>query len=277
MLILKVFLLTIIMASTTELSLKKKFELDEIIFQTIPHPIPYYDYVAPLFDAQFGNKSILKEDLVKEGIIVENSGYKKFYSDVVDRLRNFITAHVKSVVLSDGDDCQLKMDQVILKTIRKSGFSILTTANQFNTANSNYHGDEDKRHDDINDMECFIIYLDIHQLYPSRKEYIDALDWTKIYLAIQPDPNSATVTGANAATVTATNANNSPTDIDRLVAAMDQQYKDAHDLKEETLVKYDAATGKGVPEECILSHDLYNKTNYIMTRNTFNQCSFFIS
>ena len=30
-----------------------------------------------------------------------------FYDDVVDRLHNFITAHVKSVVTSDGDDCQL--------------------------------------------------------------------------------------------------------------------------------------------------------------------------
>ena len=48
----------------SELTLKKKFELDEIIFQTIKHPIPCYDYVATLFDAQFGNKSILKEDLV---------------------------------------------------------------------------------------------------------------------------------------------------------------------------------------------------------------------
>ena len=71
----------------SELTLKKKFDLDEIIFRTIKHLIPYYDYVAPLFDAQFGNKSILKEDLVKEGIIVENSGFKKYYSDVVDRLR----------------------------------------------------------------------------------------------------------------------------------------------------------------------------------------------
>ena len=113
---------------------------------------------------------------------------------------------MKSVVLSDGDDCQLKMDQVILKTIRKSGFTILSTSNHFNTANSNYHGNEDKRHDDINDMECFIIYLDIHQLYPSRKEYIDALDWTKIYLTIQPEPASPTTI----------------TNIDRLVAAMDQ-------------------------------------------------------
>ena len=115
MLILKVFLLTIIMTLATELQLKKKFDLDGIIFRTIPHPLPYYSYLAPLFDAQFRNKSILKEDLVKEGIIVENSGYKKYYSDVVNCLRNFITAHVKLVVLSDGDDCQLKMDQIMTK------------------------------------------------------------------------------------------------------------------------------------------------------------------
>ena len=73
----------------SELTLKKKFELDEIIFCTIKHLIPYYDYVTPLFDAQFGKKSILKEDLVNEGIIVDNSGYKKYYDDFVDRLRNY--------------------------------------------------------------------------------------------------------------------------------------------------------------------------------------------
>ena len=138
MLILKVLLLTIIMTAS-ELTLKKKFELDEIIFRTIAHPLPYYGYLAPLFDTQFGNKSILKEDSVSEGIIVDNSGFKKYYNDVVDCLQNFITALVKTVILSDGDDCQLKMDKVILKTIYRSGFLVLTNAKQFNTANTAYH------------------------------------------------------------------------------------------------------------------------------------------
>ena len=48
---------------------------------------------------------------------------------------------------------------------------------------------------------------------------------------------------------------------------MNQQYKDAHDLKEETLVVYDATSGKGVPKECIDRHDMYNKTNNIMTKS----------
>ena len=48
---------------------------------------------------------------------------------------------------------------------------------------------------------------------------------------------------------------------------MDQQYKDAHNLKEETLVPYDTATKRGMPEECISRHDLYNKTNNIMTKS----------
>ena len=74
-------------------------------------------------------------------------------------------------------------------------------------------------------------------MYPARTECIGALDWTKIHLTIQPKPIVPAATQG--------------TDVDRLVAAMDQQYKDAHDLKEETLVKYDPVTGKGVPEECI--------------------------
>ena len=65
MLILKVLLLTIIMKR--ELNLRTKFDLDVIIFRTIKHPLPYYDYVSSIFDARFGNKSILKEDLVDEG------------------------------------------------------------------------------------------------------------------------------------------------------------------------------------------------------------------
>ena len=115
------------------------------------------------------------------------------------------------------------MDKVVLKTIRKSCYSVLTNAKQFNTANTAYHANKDKRHDDINDSNCFIVYLDIHSLYPTRTEYIDALDWTKIYLSIQPQPASpATNTGGGART---------GTDIDRLAAAIEQQYKDAHDLK----------------------------------------------
>ena len=71
----------------------------------------------------------MKEDLVDEGIIVDNSGFKKYYENVVDRLRNFITTHVKSVVLSDDADCELKMSKVILKTICKTCFSVLENAN----------------------------------------------------------------------------------------------------------------------------------------------------
>ena len=216
MLVLKVLLLTIIM--TQELTLRTKFDLDAIIFCTIKHPIPYSDYMSSLFDAHFRNKSMLKENLVYEGIIVDKSDYSKYYEDVVDCIRNFITAHVKLVVTSDGDDCQLKMDKVVLKTIHKTCFSVLETARQFNTANTAYHSSEKKRHEDINDMECFIVYLDITQLYPSCTEYINALDWTKIHLTIQPNPTLIAT-----ATVTTTNNNGTTTtDIDRLVAAMDQ-------------------------------------------------------
>ena len=172
----------------------------------------------------------MKEDLVNEGIIVDKSDYSKYYEDVIDCICNFITAHVKLVVTSDGDDCQLKMDKVVQKTIRKTCFLVLETAKQFNTANSEYHQEEKKRHDNINDTECFIVYLDITQLYPSHTEYIDALDWTKIHLTIQPNP---TLT-ATATVTTTTNSGTTTTDIDCLVAAIDQQYKDAYDLKEET-------------------------------------------
>ena len=103
MLILKVLLLTVIIIITTmatELDLTQKFTLEAIIFCTKPHSLPYYNYVAPLFDSQFGSKRIKQEDLVNEGIIIDISDFKKYLSDVVTLLQNFITAHVKSVVQS---------------------------------------------------------------------------------------------------------------------------------------------------------------------------------
>ena len=87
MLILKVLLLTIIIITmTTELNLTKKFQLEAIIFRTKPHPLPYYDYLAPLFDSQFGSKRIKQKDLVNEVIIIDNSYFKKYPSDVVAHL-----------------------------------------------------------------------------------------------------------------------------------------------------------------------------------------------
>ena len=137
MLILKVLLLTIIIITmSTELNLAKKFTLDAIIFCTITHSLPYYNYVAPIFDSQFGGKQIGKEDLVNEGIIIDNSDFKKYPSDVVFHLKNFITAHVKLVVNLDGDDCENKMNQVELKTICKTGYVNLKTLKYFNTANT---------------------------------------------------------------------------------------------------------------------------------------------
>lgn len=86
--------------------------------------------------------------------------------------------------------------------------------------------------------------MDITKLYPDCTEPIDRLNWSKIYLTIQPKPVLL------ALTATATSGTAS-TDVDCLVAAMDQQYKDAHNLKEETVLPYDSTSGKGVPTECI--------------------------
>ena len=87
MLILKVLLLRIIITMSTKLNLTKKFTLDAIIFQTISHSLPYYGYVALIFDSQFGSKQIAREDLVNEGIIIDNLDFKKYPSDVIACLR----------------------------------------------------------------------------------------------------------------------------------------------------------------------------------------------
>ena len=144
-------------------------------------------YVHSIFDARFGNKLIDYDDLIDEGIIVDQSNYKKFNDDIVDRLQNFITTHVKSVVISDGDDCENKMSKVELMTIRKSGGYIpLRTAKDFNTANNAYHVAENKRPIIVVDTNQFIVFMDITKLYPIQTEHIDGLDFTKIHLTLQP-------------------------------------------------------------------------------------------
>ena len=169
MLIVKVLLLSIIIITTTmtnEKDLTKKFNLEAIMFRFKPHPLPYYDYVAPLFDAQFGDNRIEHEDLVDEGFIIDQSDYKQCPTDVVTRLRNFITAHIKSVVNSDGDDCEDKMNKVVLKTIRKNdNYVTLKTAKHFDAAIVAYQAAEAKRPEPILATNCFIVYLDITKLY----------------------------------------------------------------------------------------------------------------
>ena len=148
---------------------------------------------------------------------------------------------------SDGDDCEDKMDKVELKTVRKNNhYVLLKSPKHFDAANLAYHVTEPKKPEEILATNCFIIYLDLTKLYPDRSEPIDGLNWSKIYLTLQPKP----------ALPASTTGDSTSTNIDRLVAAIDQQYKDAHDLKEETLVEYDATTGKGIPGECIDRHDI---------------------
>ena len=110
-----------------------------------------------------------------------------------------------------------KMDLVELKTIRKNNnFVAFKKAKHFETANNAYLQTDAKKPEDILSTNCFIIYLDITKLYPDHKEHIDGLDWTKIYVSIQPKP---------VLTASTTRALTTSTDIDRLVAAMDQQYR----------------------------------------------------
>ena len=79
----------------------------------------------------------------------------------------------------------------------------------------------------------------------------------KIYLTVQPKPTTTTTSSTSGSFI----------DIDRLAAAIEQQYKNAHNLKGETLNPYDSATGDGTPSKCIYHHDKYNQINYIMTKS----------
>ena len=61
MLLVKVLLLAIIIISTmtsTDRELTKKFNNEAIMFKFKPHPLPYYKYIAPLFDAQLNQRFI---------------------------------------------------------------------------------------------------------------------------------------------------------------------------------------------------------------------------
>ena len=97
--------------------------------------------------------------------------------------------NVKDVVCSDGNDCERKMNKVQLMNICKSaGYSPLKTARHSNKDNLAYHAAKAKKPEAIIYTNCFIIYLNITKSYPICIEYIDGLDWTKIYLLIQHEP-----------------------------------------------------------------------------------------
>ena len=76
------------------------------------------------------------------------------------------------------------MNKVEFKFIQKTGFSTLKTAKHFNIANTAYYVVEAKKPEEIIDTNCFVIYMDITKLYLDCIEYIDDLDWLKIYLMI---------------------------------------------------------------------------------------------
>ena len=54
--------------------------------------------------------------------------------------------------------------------------------------------------------------------------------------------------------------------IDQLADAMTQNYKDAHNNKEEILNPYDPNTNTGVPKECTERHNKRKKINYVMQK-----------
>ena len=138
------------------------------------------------------------------------------------------------------------MLKVGLMTIWKSGGYIpLLTAWDFNTTNNAYYIAENKRPSICVDTNQFIIYLDITKLYPIQTEYIDGLDFTKIHLTLQPKPPRVAPL-SHVASTGLVSAN-----VACLAAAIEQQYKDDHDLKEETLVLYNVTTGSVTPQECI--------------------------
>ena len=56
-------------------------------------------------------------------------------------------------------------------------------------------------------------------------------------------------------------------DIDQLKDAMTQNYKDAHNNKEEILIPYNSTTNTGVLKECIECHYKWKKINYIMRKS----------
>ena len=58
----------------------------------------------------------------------------------------YATLSRRSVVSSDGDDCENKMSKVELITICKlGGYIPLQTAKDYNTANNAYHAAENKK------------------------------------------------------------------------------------------------------------------------------------
>ena len=89
------------------------------------------------------------------------------------------------------------------------------------------------------------------------------MEFSKIHLTLQPEPPRATTTPPTGDAPPGSVS----LDVACLAAVLKQQYKDAHDMKEETLILYNATTGSGTPQECIDCHDKYRTINYIITNS----------
>ena len=101
------------------------------------------------------------------------------------------------------------------------------------------------------------MYWDTSKLFPDCTEDINCLDWSKIYLSCQPELVLINNSGGSGSF---------QSDINRLVDAMTQNSKDAHNQKDEILISYDTSTKLSVPKECIERHSKRKKINYIMCK-----------
>ena len=81
------------------------------------------------------------------------------------------------------------MAQVPLLSAQKgSGYWAMNTPDQFEQAVDAYQGPVANRPQEVLYSSYFFVFFETAKLFPNRRDEIDGLDWSKIYLRAQPDP-----------------------------------------------------------------------------------------
>lgn len=145
---------------------------------------------------------------------------------------------------------------------KNGGYWSMSTPEYFELALKAYQGTTTTRQADLASSDYFFLYWDTEKLFADCSDDINCLDRSKIYLSCQPDPALITNSGGGGA---------SQSDIDRLADVMTQNYKDAHNQKDEVLILYNSTTKVGVPKQCIERHSKQKKIDYVISKSEMTE------
>ena len=195
-------------------------------------------------------------DMVTDGIL--DATRKKIPDDIMAKLRTWYVQHIHDKVTAAGvtdstiDGWKGVMDNVDEKSTRKHGRQYdLMDAGAFNLALSKYI---EAPHEDVEDSNFFIIYLNSGNLYPIDDKRISCMRFQEFKFTPQtPAAGAAATFGQGFGT----------SDMNRFSAAITTGFENAQSSKNVDMQRYDPSTQRGTPLEVIKRHrDRIDRTSF---------------